>query len=426
MGNTAGQGKTFYGWWIMRATSAIMFIAGGIGFYTFSVFMKPLEEEFGWTRADLSNAVGLWALMGAFAAPLVGLSMHRLGARATMGGAAVITAIAYALMGKLSSMPMLFAIMALVGVGLAGVTQIPSQTLISNWFVRFKGNAMGRMMVRIGVGGLVFPPTAAYLIGNFGWRNAFFCFSGVFLVTLIPLILLFIRTKPADLGLLPDGDSPSDSSANEVAEVPGLSTKEAAGTTAFWLLLILYVLQYLSQSGISLHFVPFAEDMGWRNQICANFLGTAMGVSIAGRIVFGRLADKFQPQHLMAVASGMFAAAVLVLEIGVIRMGLRSSLILALFAVLYGCAMGSMAVYPVLVARCFGLRNFSKILGIIMIAFYLGIIIGPVFAGKVSVSTGSYEVAFLAFTAMFIGCGILCLLIRSPLERQLASKGPAE
>lgn len=420
MGYAANQSKTFYGWWIMRATSAIMFIAGGIGFYTFSVFMKPLEEEFQWSRADLSNAVGLWALMGAFAAPLVGLSMHRLGARATMGGAAVITAIAYALMGKLSSFPMLFAVMALLGVGLAGVTQIPSQTLISNWFVRFKGKAMGRMMVGIGVGGLVFPPTTAFLIKHFGWRSAFFCLSGIFLVTLLPLILLFIRTKPADLGLLPDGDSPSDAPADEATEVPGLSTKEAAGTTAFWLLLILYVLQYLSQSGISLHFVPFAEDMGWPRQVCANFLGAAMGVSIAGRIAFGWLADKRRPQHLMAVSSGMFAAAVLVLEICIIRMGVRSSLVLALFAVLYGSAMGSMAVYPVLVARCFGLRHFSKILGIIMIAFYLGIIIGPVFAGKVFVATGSYETAFLTFTAMFIGCGVLCLLIRSPLERQLA------
>jgi len=292
---------------------------------------------------------------------------------------------------------------------------------------RFLGDGLleDKLLQRLRYGGgpdhLVFPPVAAFLIAQLGWRGAFMCFGGIFLVILTPFILVFIRTKPADLGQLPDGDAPSISSADEVPEVPGLSVKEAAGTATFWLLLLLYVVQYLSQSGMSLHFVAFSEGMGWSRQLSANIFGAAIGVSIAGRLVFGWLADKQPPQHLMAVSNLMFAVAVLILEIGVIRIGVRSSAILIAFAVLYGAALGAMAVYPVLVVRCFGLRHFSKLLGIVMIGFYLGIIIGPYFAGERFDATGSYEAAFVTFAAMFVGCGILCLLVRSPLERRLAN-----
>jgi MFS family permease len=312
--------------------------------------------------------------------------------------------------------------MAVTGVGVAGTTLVPGQTLISHWFNRLRGRAMGLMMLGIGVGGLVMPPLTAFLIQRIGWRGAFGFFCAAFWLVVVPLVLIFIRSKPSDLGLLSDGASAEAGSSNPAtAAITGLPVKRAVMSAAFALIFSTYVLQLYGQSGLNLHFAPLLDrHTGFSPQQAANFFGLTLGFSVVGRPLFGWLSDRWSPRGLMALAGLVFAAGTVVLEICFIRLEMSSPVPIYVFGVLYGSAVGGSAtVLPILIGRCFGLLNFSRILGLVMRGFAVGVVLGPLFAGKVFDTTGSYEIALFTWLAAFILSAVLVLMVREPpLQRE--------
>jgi len=418
--------RIFYGWQIVGAAFAILLLSGGIGFYTFTFFVEPLTEEFHWSRAAISGAVSLWAIVYGLAGPLIGVSMARYGARTTMTAAAFLGGVGYLVFSRLNGLPLLYGAMVLTGFAIAGTTLVPGQTLVSHWFNRLRGRAMGLMMLGIGVGGLVMPPVTNLLIQRFGWRGALGFFSGAFWVVVIPLVLVFVRTKPSDLGLLSDGAlAPADSPNQGTAVITGLPVKRAVMSAAFVLVFIVYVLQLYGQSGLNVHFAPLLDrHTGFSPQQAANFFGLTLGFSALGRPFFGWLADRWNPRVLMAVAGLLFAAGTAILEICFVRLEMSSSIPIYLFALVYGSAVGGSAtVLPILIGRAFGLLNFSTILGIVMRGFAIGVVLGPLIAGKVYDETASYEMALITWLAAFILSSVLVLMVRyEPLQQKFEKR----
>ncbi len=400
--------RTFYGWWIVAASSVIIFLGTGILFYSFSVFVKPLQAQFGWSRTAISGAVAVWAVVYGFGGPLVGVLLHKYGARPVLIGSAILAGTSYLLFGSLQELPQLFGLMFFGGVGAAGVTLIPNQTLISNWFDKYRGRAMGFMMASIGLGGLTMPPFANALIVWFGWRTAFRVLGLVLLAAIIPVALLMVRTRPSDLGLEPDGIGPGaeDETAPDTFQKTGglgLPVKRALNTSSFWLLFAAFVLLIFGESGLTVHFVAFLDDEGLSSQAAANFWGLAVGVSAAGRLLFGFLADRRNPRNLITLTHGLHAVAIAAILILFLYLGIAPMGSVLPFSVIYGLSLGGSAVLlPVLVARCFGLLNFSKLLGLLMSGFALGVVGGPLMAGRVFDATGSYQNALAIFLVGFV------------------------
>jgi len=422
MENERQRRTVFYGWRIVGATFAILVLTGGIGFYTFTIFVKPLTEEFGWSRTAISGAVSLWAVVLGLASQVVGLCMSKYGARRTMTIAAFLGGAGYLLLSRLNGIALLYGAMAVIGVGVAGTTLVPGQTLISHWFNRLRGRAMGLMMLGIGIGGLVMPPLTAFLIQRFGWRGALGFFSAAFWIVVIPVVLVFIRSKPSDLGLLSDGASAGPDPSNAgTAAITGLPVRRAVMSAAFVLVFATYVLQLYGQSGLNVHFAPLLDrHTGFSPQQAANFFGLTLGFSVFGRPLFGWLSDRWSPRGLMALGGFLFAAGTAVLEVCFIRLEMTSPIPIYVFGILYGCAVGGSAtVLPILIGRCFGLLNFSTILGIVMRGFAIGVVLGPLLAGRVFDNTGSYEVALFTWLAAFILSAVLVLMVREePLQRE--------
>ena len=409
--------KIFYGWWVVVASFIIIFFSTGIIFYSFGVFVPRLEADLGWSATWLGLAVSIWALFFGFSGPLVGVFFQKYGAKRVILICASFTGLCYLFLSRITEIYQLFILMAIVGVGSAGITLIPNQTLISNWFEKKRGQAMGLMMMGIGFGGLVMPPLADFLIEEFNWRNSFLILGALMLAAIIPTTLLLVRTKPSEMGLEPDGagsggEGDSSSAGEETAGASGLEVKKALSTSSFWLLFGAFVLLVFGESGLTVHFIRFAgwEDIPSRT---ASFVwGFAIFMSAIGRMGVGFLADRWNPRNLIALCHGFHAVAMIILVIFFIRMGSHSLITYCAFAVIYGLSLGGSAVLlPVMVGRCFGLANFSKVLGLLMMGFALGVVGGPLLGGSLSDKTGSYESVLLIFAVAFaIAAGAVALI----------------
>jgi len=414
-------GERFYGWNIVAASFAILFIAVGAGLYAPPVFLVPLQHQFGWDRAQIAGANAAAALITAISSPLAGLWIARYGARRVMASGGALMAAAFGLLASTQALWQLYMFNVLAGIGLTCVAWVPTQTLISNWFHHKRGLAMGIALTGIGFGGMAMAPLVAMLIDGFGWRVGFGVLSLIIGLVVVTVVLLVVRDRPSDLGLLPDGDS-ADSSTNDqsrtdsflsveplLAAPANFELSDALRTRAFWLLSICQMMWVFANLSIIAHLVAFLSDAGLSSAAAATTLGVMVGVSVGGRVLFGHLADRVPKRHVLSTALILHAIATLALLTGV------STGTVALFVLAFGLGVGGGAVVmPLLVGECFGLEAFSKILGVVMISAALGAATGPVFAGRIFDVTGSYSIAFRVDVAVFVAAALLIQFLRRP------------
>ncbi len=409
--------RLFYGWWIVGASFLVLLITVGIGLYAPPVFLVPLQDHFGWSRAAIAGGSALGALTAGIIGPLVGGWIDRYGSRRVMTIGALVMASGFGLMSLIRSLWQLYALNVFGAIGIACAAWIPNQTLISNWFTRKRGMAMGITLAGIGFGGLAMPPLAGFLIAEFGWRVAFAVLGSLILVIVVGVTLAIVRSQPADLGLLPDGEAPGPEmqpgdpidAGGEAAEVPGLNLSEAVKTAAFWLLSVGHILWTFGSMSLIGHIPAFLTDQGFESQVAAAFLALAIGISVAGRLTFGVLADRFTKRAIMSLAMILQVLAVFCL------FRVDSFGALPVFAILFGMGLGGGAVLvPLLVGECFGLRAFGKVLGLVMISATLGAASGPVVTGRIFDVTGSYTLAFVLHIVSFTMAAAIFYSVRRP------------
>ena len=198
--------EVYYGWWIVAASFSILLVTVGVGLYAPPIFLVPLQDHFGWSRAAIAGGSAVAALTVGAVSPLVGISIDRYGSRKVMTAGALVMGSAFCLFGAIQSLWQLYALNVIAAIGIASVAWLPNQTLISNWFDRIRGRAMGIALAGIGFGGLAMPPLADFLITEFGWRIAFAALGSLVLLIVVTVTLALVRSKPEDMGLLPDGE----------------------------------------------------------------------------------------------------------------------------------------------------------------------------------------------------------------------------
>jgi MFS family permease len=395
-------------------------ITVGIGLYVPPVFLVPLQDHFGWSRAAIAGGSAVGALAAGVFSPLVGVWIDRYGSRKVMTAGALVMGTAFASFSLVQALWQLYAINVIAAAGISCVAWIPNQTLVSNWFEKKRGLAMGIALAGIGFGGLAMAPFADFLIGWLGWRLAFAALASLVLFFVVAVIAAVVRTRPADLGLRPDGDTAPSEEADSsgpnplaaAAEVGGLTLSESLRTSAFWVLSLSNLLAIFASLSVVAHLVAFLRDEGFESGIAATSLGLTIGASVLGRILFGFLADRFSKRQIMAAAIVVHAGAVVCL------LGIQSPAALPAFVLLFGMGLGGVAVLtPLLVGECFGLESFGKVLGVIMIASTLGAAAGPVLTGRIFDVTGSYQPAFFVHIASFCVAAVAVSVLRPPRWR---------
>jgi MFS family permease len=385
--STLTHSRIFYGWFVVAAAFGVTFVGFGSA-YTFSAFVESLQRDFGASRGSVSLVFSLAGFLyfglGVVSGPLA----DRFGSRRLALAGMILIGLGLAAASAARSLPEVYAAYGL-GVGLGvGCAYVPAVGAVQRWFVRRRGFASGLAVSGIGVGTLVMPPLASFLIESLGWRGAYLALGALAAIAGGGLALL-LENDPRDRGLGPDGD-PLQPDAQTVRP-QGASVREAIRSRRF---ISLYAACLICSFGVFVpfvHLVPYAGDHGVASASAVLLLGVIGIGSAAGRFFLGGLADRMGRQLSLLL---MFIGMALALAVWMISTGIWS---LAAFAFVYGVFYGGwVAVLPAVVMDYFGGRNVGGIIGILYTSVAFGTLIGPSAAGFAFDLSHSYTLPILA------------------------------
>ena len=397
--------RRFHPAWIV-AIVAFLALVGAAGFRAApSVLMLPLEEEFGWTRTQLSLAVTVNLLLFGLTAPFAAALMARFGLRRVTSVALLLVASGAAL-SIFATEPWMLVLTwgVLIGLGTGSMALVFAATVADQWFLKSRGLVVGILTAGSATGQLAFLPFIAILVENAGWRQASLLVAGGALLV-VPLVLIFLRNHPVDIGLTPYG-APAD----YVYEKPERrnAVKIALGTLArasrvrtFWALVAGFAICGATTNGlIGTHFIPSAHDHGMAETTAAGLLAVVGIFDIVGTIASGWLTDRVNPRILLALYYGGRGLGLLVLPF-LLSATVQPPIII--FVVIYG--LDWVATVPPTVALCrevFG-KDGPIVFGWVFAAHQIGAAIAAVSAGALRDATGEYTLAWF-------GAAALCLV----------------
>ncbi|MFC2062956.1 MFS transporter [Chloroflexota bacterium] len=397
--------KVFYGWWIVAATFLFMIIYAGFGFFSFSLFVIPLQDTFNWGRGEIMVGLTAYYLIGGIASPFVGRLLNRYGSVRIISSGAALAGLNYVLLSFTNDLWYFYLNFALIGIGLAALGPVSCTAVVSRWFKKQRGLVLGIMSTGIGVGGLALAPLiGGYLIPNFGWSVTYIVI-GIFLwVLVIPTSIFLLKAKPEDRGLSlveKKGNNIEVSQAFSVQLSGGLTTRTALTTSALYLVAITYLVGNFSMGGTVLTQVPYFEDLGFSAAIAASTLGVLGIGSIIGKFGFGWLCDHIQAKYAWSIGLLLHVLSVIL----IMNMNPSSPIsLLWTYSVLEGLANGAwLPTMSMLVSTNFGMKSYGTIYGVVMLALSVGVGTGPLLSGYLYDSLGNYHWVFIIFL-------IMCLL----------------
>ena len=405
---TNPKNKRFYGWIVVAGCGLRHFANAGTLLYSFGVFLPIICEKFGWSRAVVAGAFSLRSLLGGLLGPIAGAAMFKFGARKVMVYAAIVGALGLAGMSFISEVwhvYLFYGILVALGGGFSAILGI--MTVINNWFIKRRSLAMGIALVGGGLGGFVFPPLIAWLTLNIGWQPTLLILAATLTVVAAGIGGLIIRNRPEDMGQVPDGIATEADKGTEtrIAQSPRVyqtpidwEAKLAMKQPTTWLIIIATIASGFTFSTLLAHQVAYLEDVGFSRLIAASALGLIPGASIIGRLAIGALATRFESRYLAALCLTAQAVAMVIL------LNATTLPLVFLYSALLGIASGGLLVIrPSLIGGYYGRTHYSQIAGWMMPFSAVFGALGPIVAGAIYDSRGTY---YLAFIITLVLCGV--------------------
>jgi predicted MFS family arabinose efflux permease len=415
-GGPALRGRFFYGWVVLAASISLMMIGAGTMF-SLAVFLKPLEEEFGWSRSLISGiALVNWVIFGVGAFGWGALS-DRIGARRVVATGIGVLGVAMLLSSQVRAAWQLYAAFGILGAAGASAFYVPLSATATRWFAARRGLALGLLNAGMGLGIMLVPPLARALTSALGWRLTMAVFA--VLAWLVGLVVIrFIHDRPADLGLEAYGNRPAGPAVSRTTGGPAMSPAQALRQPAFWVIAVVHFGCCAAHAGPIFHMVSHAMDLGVASMTAAGMLGLSGGASIGGRIGSGLLADRFGGKPALV---GMLALQAVALS-GYLAVRTETSLfVLALlFGFTYG---GAMPLYALVTREYFGDRVIGTAFGGIFLISCLGMGLGAYAGGWFFDHLGSYWALYVASTAVGVAAVVLALALRAPEPVPLLAAG---
>jgi MFS family permease len=408
----------FQGW---ATLFGIMLAYGGICgniTYAYGVFLPSMGETFHWSRSSLSGPYTLFLIIGGILGPLAGFTIARFGARRNIIFCNIFAALGLLGMSQVRELwhvYLFFGFMA--GIGLAFGEYLPVTTVINNWFIRRRSFAMGLLFASGGVGGFILPPLISWFISGLGWRWTWVCLAGMHLLLTVILAGILIRSRPEDVGQVPDGsaeairlDKLNVSAQSRVYQTPvDWTIGDALRAPALWMLIVLFSVILFVMNLLSTHQVAYLQDLSYSPLTSATALGLMLGMSIIGRIVCGVLGMRFEGRYLAAVFLACMGLGILFL------MNARGIFFVYLYSILTGIGFGGMIVLlPNVIGAYFGRTHYSQITGWTTPVVTLACAGSPTMAGLLYDATGKYFLSFAIAAALLFGCVFIALLTRPP------------
>ena len=403
--------RVFYGWYVALACSLLMLVGVGVGYYGLAVFLRPLQDEHGWSNAIVSGATGLYFSLSGITGFVVGPRVDRIGPKPFMLVGSVLLAASISLIGFVDTVWQLYVVYGVLAIAFGLATSVSVNAVMTRWFVAKRAKAMSISSTGISVGGMVLAPIGSKLIDVGGLELATPLMGILVLAGALPVILLVIVADPAHMGLVADGIDPADpaplrATLGDDVQRRTWTRREAARTRTFWALLLGFGIVLTAQTGFVIHQISFLEDrVGSRNTAALALSVTAFG-SIVARLVVGTFADRIDKRRLTVVLFVVQALAVA----GIVATE-NIPLTYALTLV-FGFTIGNVyMMMSLLVGETFGMVSFGTVFGLVSLIGQVGSGAGPLAVGLIEDATGGYGAAFLStavatlVAAVIIGAG---------------------
>ena len=381
-------------------------VALGICLYCFAIFSIPWLEQFDVSRGQLMLAIVSFGVMNGLASPFIG---HKLDKMSLLWPVIVGYLLYCGGLGLLSiasaywQIIVIYATFFAVGQILFGT--FVSQMLINRWFTKDRGLALGISATGTSLGGILFPVLIAEALSTFSLSAVFQSLALFAVVVLIPINFVVLRVHP------PSGIQKQPGGGAEAAGTPVWTTNEILGSRALWIPLIVLVSVSASFVAIQANLGVYLNDLNYPASFTGQMIALTSAMMIAGKLVYGKLADQLDHAYLLLFMGSMGIVAIALL----VSMSDKAPLLTA--AVLLGLAGGGLLpVTAVVFAARFGVASFGKVMGLVMLLMIVANL-GTLFAAWIYDVFGSYHYAFISFIAMTLPGLFLLKWLPSPLEQ---------
>ncbi|MCH7736890.1 MAG: MFS transporter [Chloroflexi bacterium] len=403
----------YYGWVVVGASGSAVFARMAPSITTLTIFILPLSQQFGWSRTLISGSVTAGALAALVLSPAIGWAIDRYGVRPVLVVSMVVLGLAMTSLAW-ATVPLTFYIaFAAARVVFHTPAPIGASTVVSRWFIRKRGRAIGLIFLCGAIGGLVFTMMAAQMIEHFSIKAAWISVGVVVLaVSVLPSLFLVVE-RPADIGLLPDDDrdpQPVDKGSNGLSD-DSWTVAETLKTRSFWILFFMGMALLGVSTGVNVHIGAYYRDQGLTLTLAATAIGFSWVVAAFSSIAWGRLLERIEGRYAYSMVFMLLGSSTLFLltvdDIG-------GAFVAA--AILGSVSAGTNVVMSIMYANYYGRDSLGRIRGISETGVLLGQSAGPLLAGVLFDSRGSYSFVFLLFGGIALACSLIVLMAKPPVR----------
>jgi len=409
----------YYGWIIVAVSFLILTVVFGVRL-SFTVFFVALIDEFSWSRADTALIFSVSMIVFAATSTLAGIGLDKWGVRRTFGVGAVILTLGLLLSSQIQNLYHLaLTYGGLAGLGITILGLGPQAALISRWFIRRRGLAIGIAFAGTGIGSLLIIPGVEQVVSAFDWRTSYIVLAGLVFATL-PFIVFLLRLNPADKGLHPDGIAEVATQENSNQSVENWKMSDAVRTPTFWLLMLAALGAIGPVRVLSVHQLAILVEAGFKSSYAALAIGFSGAITAIAFVLLGALSDKIDRRLVYLLGSISLILAIFILD----GLGVPGGLLWVLiYAILLGVGEGSRSSLVTAVASdLFPGDALGAINGAVGAAFGMGAAVLPWLAGLFYDQQGSYTIGFMvAVGAVIISTLSLWL---APFLKSLRPKSP--
>jgi len=401
----------FNRWWIVVASILSLIVGqGSINVFAAGVFLKPVAQELGFGRGAISTAIGLSSVVTALSLPLFGRLVDRYGVRPMLLWSIALFALATAALSQLTaSSAVLFLLFAISGLVAVGQCPTAYSKVITEWFDRQRGLALGLALAGVGLGTALIPQLSNALVADFGWRMGYVGLGvTIFALAFVP-VALFIRELAA-----------RGSERRGQAVQRGATFSEASRTWPYWAMTVTFFFAATTINGTLIHVVPLLTDRGIAPGVAAGALSAAGLALIGGRVVAGYLLDKIFAPYIAIFFLLCPMAGIAILGGG----ALGPWPVVA--TILLGLGIGGeIDLLSFIISRYFGIHFFATLHGFIFALVLIGNAIGAAILGWFFQLAHSYAPGFAVFEVLLAAaCGLMLTLgpYRYPAAAELAER----
>lgn len=406
--------RVYYGWYVLFGMVVALVVAEGVTIGSLSAYTQPLENHFGWTRAQVSMGFSVTVGTIGLFAPIIGRLIDVVGPRRLMLIGAPLCGAAFVLLAFMTELWQWYVYLGLSSLALGLIAYIPAQALAVRWFDKRRAVALSLIGASVWMGQLLMLPLVQVIISTLGWEDAFI-YSGMLVVGAYIVAFIFVRDRPR----ANESDSAvatTPGASSEPLTLSGMTIGQTMRTPLFWALVLGLMLLYFVVFGWMSQGVPYYQSVGFSDTWSAQIVSITAGGAVIWLLTAGSQLERIRrPERIAAVGALFVCGSLLVLYV---TGGNITGVSIAVVLYIVGFA-ATPPLEALMLSRAFGLRNFATIMGTAFLFQTIAIVFSPIIAGSIFDRDGNYDLVLIIY-AICVASSSVVFLVASRLPQPFA------